>query len=91
MKQEDVNLAIRVVLDAFIQTQKYSVVKQMRRNFAKYLSYKRDHNELLLFLLRQLVSEYLQFNQNRRLQIEDTVSVPERELQEKVREYGLFN
>lgn len=85
------NLAIQVVLDAFIQTQKYSVVKQMRRNFAKYLTYKRDNNELLLFLLRQLVSEYLQFNQNRRLQIEDTVAIPERELQEKVRDYGFIN
>merc|ERR1719322_2229389 len=29
----------------------YSVVKAMRKNFAPYLSYKRDNNELLLFAL----------------------------------------
>jgi DNA replication licensing factor MCM2 len=42
------------MLESFIDTQKYSVMKTMKRNFARYLTFKRDNNELLLFILRQL-------------------------------------
>merc|ERR1712061_630810 len=52
--EDDVNMAIRVMLESFIDTQKFSVMKAMKRNFARYLSFKRDNNELLLFILRNL-------------------------------------
>lgn len=55
MNEDDVNIAMRTMLDAFIATQKFSVTRQMRRTFARYLSYRREHNDLLLFLLKQLV------------------------------------
>merc|ERR1711894_393241 len=55
--EDDVNMAIRTMLESFIDTQKFSVMKAMRRNFAKYLSFKRDNNELLLFILRQLTQD----------------------------------
>merc|ERR1712048_122710 len=48
--EDDVNMAMRVMLESFIDTQKYSVMKAMKKNFARYLSYKRDNNELLLFI-----------------------------------------
>lgn len=34
--EDDVNMAIRVMLESFIDTQKFSVMKTMRRNFARY-------------------------------------------------------
>merc|ERR1712079_512677 len=55
--EDDVNMAIRVMLESFIDTQKFSVMKAMRRNFSRYLSYKRDNNEILLFILRQLTQD----------------------------------
>ena len=54
VREDDVNMAIRVMLESFIDTQKFSVMKSMKRNFARYLTYKRDNNELLLFILRQI-------------------------------------
>merc|ERR1719210_1842345 len=57
VREDDVNMAIRVMLESFIDTQKFSVMKSMKRNFARYLTYKRDNNELLLFVLRQLAQE----------------------------------
>merc|ERR1712200_371520 len=57
VREDDVNMAIRVMLESFIDTQKYSVMKNMKRNFTKYLSYKKDNNELLLFILRGLAHE----------------------------------
>merc|ERR1711962_508777 len=55
--EDDVNMAMRVMLESFIDTQKYSVMKNMKRNFNRYLAYKRDNNELLLFILRGLANE----------------------------------
>merc|ERR1719367_1136943 len=48
VREDDVNMAIRVMLESFIDTQKFSVMKAMRRNFARYLTYKRVNIENLL-------------------------------------------
>merc|ERR1719220_2601319 len=63
--EDDVNMAIRVTLESFIDTQKFSVMKSMKRSFARYLTYKRDNNELLLFILRQITQETVAYNRTR--------------------------
>merc|ERR1712216_948546 len=63
VREDDVNMAIRVMLTSFIESQKYSVMKNMQHVFQKYIRYKRDNNELLLFVLTQLVKETLQYQQ----------------------------
>lgn len=57
--------------------------------FANYLAYKRDNNELLLFILKQLASDHLTFNRNRYGGDLDIVEVPEDEFVEKVRWVGV--
>ena len=52
--------------------------------FANYLAYKRDNNELLLFILKQLAGDHLTFNRNRYGGDVDVVEVPEQEFVEKV-------
>lgn len=37
VQESDMNLAIRIVLDSFVDTQKYSVMKSMRQVFLQYL------------------------------------------------------
>ncbi|XP_003376386.1 ATPase family protein [Trichinella spiralis] len=59
VSDDDVSVAIQILLEAFIQTQKFSVMKQMRRNFFRYLSFNRDRDALLLHLLKQCVNEQL--------------------------------
>ena len=71
--EDDVNMAMRVMLESFIDTQKYSVMKTMKKNFARYLSYKRDNNELLLFILRNLASETATYMRNRYLSKLNTI------------------
>ncbi|CAE7186886.1 unnamed protein product [Symbiodinium sp. KB8] len=51
----DVNMAIRTMLESFIQAQKFSVMRQLRRQFSKYLDYHRDFRQLLLHELNGLV------------------------------------
>ncbi|KAM0896189.1 hypothetical protein ACQ4PT_023342 [Festuca glaucescens] len=63
VSQEDVDMAIRVLLDSFISTQKFGVQKALQKNFRKYMTYKKDYNELLLLLLRTLVKDALHFEE----------------------------
>ena len=57
VNDEDVDVAIRVMLESFIGSQKYSVQRSLQRRFRKYMTYKKDFNELLLHTLRQLVRD----------------------------------
>ncbi|EFX76824.1 putative MCM2, Minichromosome maintenance complex component 2 [Daphnia pulex] len=88
---DDVNMAIRVMLESFIDTQKYSVMRTMRKTFARYLAYKRDNNELLFFLLRQLVHEQTVYLRNRFDSEPDTVEVLESDLVDRARQINILN
>jgi len=98
--EDDVNIGIRVVLESFIETQKFTVSRQMRKTFSKYLSYKRDNNELLMFLLKQLVKEQSFYLRNRFQHDVDkanNVEISEKDLLDKARQMnitsckGLYN
>nr|CAN78904.1 hypothetical protein VITISV_022714 [Vitis vinifera] len=91
--QEDVDMAIRVLLDSFISTQKFGVQKALQKSFKKYMTFKKDYNELLLYLLRGLVKDALHF--------EEIVSgsssglphidVKVEELQSKAQDYEIYD
>ncbi|CAI0381436.1 unnamed protein product [Linum tenue] len=61
--EEDVDMAIRVLLNSFISTQKYGVQRALQKSFRKYITYKMDYNRMLLNLLRELVSKALRFEE----------------------------
>merc|ERR1719357_1162343 len=89
--EDDVNMAIRVMLESFIDTQKFSVMRTMKKTFARYLSFKRDNNELLLFILKQLVAEQVSYQRNRYGVQNDTIEIPEKDLNEKARQINIHN
>uniref|UniRef100_A0A8C9TYW0 DNA replication licensing factor MCM2 n=1 Tax=Scleropages formosus TaxID=113540 RepID=A0A8C9TYW0_SCLFO len=89
--EDDVNMAIRVMLESFIDTQKFSVMRSMRKTFARYLAFRRDNNELLLFILKQLVAEQVTYQRNRYGAQQDTIEVPEKDLVDKARQINIHN
>jgi len=89
--EDDVNMAIRTTLESFIDTQKFSVMRSMRRNFARYLAFKRDNNELLLFLLKQLVGEHISFYRNRFGGEQEIVEIEEKEFADKARQLNIHS
>jgi len=91
VNEDDVNMAIRCLLESFIDTQKYSVMRNMRKNFSRYLSYKRDNNELLLFILRQLSHEQATYMRNRYGTEQEVLEVPEKDLTDKARQINIHN
>lgn len=55
------------------------------QTFARYLAFRRDNNELLLFILKQLVSEQVAYQRNRYGAQQDTIEIPEKDLVDKVK------
>ncbi|CAB3988376.1 DNA replication licensing factor MCM2, partial [Paramuricea clavata] len=82
--EDDVNMAIRVMLESFIDTQKYSVMRNMRKSFSQYLSFRRENNELLMFILKQLVRDQVTFHNNRYGSAPDVIEILEEEFLDRV-------
>lgn len=93
----DVNMAIRMMLESFVEAQKFSVMKKMRNTFQKYLSFQKDHSELLYFILRQLTLEQLAFirckesSSGHSSSGATTVEIMEKDLAERAKTINIFN
>jgi len=57
VEDSDADAAIRVMLDSFVQSQKYSAMRALRKEFSKYITTESQHHDLLLHLLQTLVAE----------------------------------
>ncbi|CAD6194709.1 unnamed protein product [Caenorhabditis auriculariae] len=89
---EDVNAAIRIMLDSFINTQKASVTRQMRKHFARHLSSNQTANELLLFVLKQLFREQLHYKSRNQNSGEiASISISEADFNEKAHQLRIEN
>ncbi|XP_024380390.1 DNA replication licensing factor MCM2 [Physcomitrium patens] len=89
--EDDVDMAIRVMLESFISTQKFGVQKALQKSFKKYITYKKDFNELLLHLLRGLVADAIRFEEmtsRTNVHLAEVV-VKTIDLETKAREYGI--
>ena len=71
----DLNLAIRVMLESFISTQKVAAVNRLRTKLAKFLTYKKDHNERLLHVLNGVLAEHIAYLQARSGIVPDVLEV----------------
>ena len=57
----------------------------LSQTFTRYLNYKKDNNELLLYILRQLIGDQAKYQRNRFGDLsEEFIQIKEKELTEKV-------
>merc|ERR1712241_654244 len=91
VRDDDVNMAMRVMLESFIDTQKFSVMKSMKRKFQRYLAFKRDNNELLLFVLKQMAQETATYMRNRYGTEQEVIEVTENDLLDRARAVNIQN
>ncbi|KAL6969175.1 DNA helicase [Sarracenia purpurea var. burkii] len=89
--QADVDMAIRVLLDSFISTQKFGVQKALQKSFKKYMTFKKDFNELILHLLRGIVKDALHFEEivSGSTSFLTHIDVKVEELQSKAQDYEI--
>jgi DNA replication licensing factor MCM2 len=110
VRADDIDLAISVAVESFVNAQKMSIKKTLQRvrvtsplrrahypfvrltpclctqqGFRKYLTQARDHEELLAFLLGQIVKDKARFFQLQRHRQPELVTVAIAELDERVR------
>lgn len=91
VQETDINLAIRMMLDSFVDTQKYSVMKSMRQTFQKYLSFQKNHTELLYYILRQLTLDTLAFQKAIRGNRITTIEISEKDLLDRAKQIDIHN
>ena len=65
VREDDIDLAIKVMLDSFSQAQKSSVRKTLQKCFRKYVVYGEEVNQLLMHQLQQLVLREEQYKKVR--------------------------
>ncbi|PBK74444.1 MCM-domain-containing protein [Armillaria solidipes] len=91
VRADDIDLAIEVAVNSFVSAQKMSIKKTLQRGFRKYLTQSRDHEELLAFLLGQLVKDKVRFLQSLRHQQPEVVTVKLTDLEERAKEHDIFD
>lgn len=89
--EADVSMAIRMMLESFIEAQKFSVMKKMRSTFQKYLAFQKDHSELLFFILRQLTLDQLAYIRCKDGPSATNVEIMERDLIERAKQLDISN
>lgn len=57
VRADDMDAAINMLLESFLQSQKSSVARPLRKKFEPYLTKRQDVNSLLLHVLQKSVSE----------------------------------
>lgn len=57
VRSDDIDNAIEMLLDSFLQSQKNSVSRQLAKKFEKYRHRQQDSNQLLLHTLRKVVQD----------------------------------
>ncbi|KAJ8919037.1 hypothetical protein NQ315_016943 [Exocentrus adspersus] len=91
VQEDDVNMAVRMMLESFVETQKYSVMKSMRQIFQRYLLFKKDHSELLFYILRQLAQDQLTFQRSTSEMEALTIEIDEKDLLDKAKQLDIHD
>lgn len=94
VRSDDIDLAIRVMLESFIQSQKYSVMSHLKKAFGKYISHRKEHGELLLFALQDLINEKLRFLSSLHVNSDSlprTVEIEQVQLEARARELNIYD
>ncbi|ORZ09507.1 MCM2/3/5 family-domain-containing protein [Absidia repens] len=91
VRSDDMDMAIRVALDSFISTQKYSMMKVLRQRFSKYIVQTHDVNELLLSLVNSITKVALRLYQVRHKTLPSLLEIEVADLETKASKLGIHN
>ncbi|THH19967.1 hypothetical protein EW146_g1327 [Bondarzewia mesenterica] len=91
VRADDIDVAISVAVESFVNAQKMSIKKTLQRGFRKYLTQSKDHEELLAFLLGGIVKDKARYHQLQRHEQPELVTVKVSELEERAKEHDIFD
>ncbi|EIW68302.1 hypothetical protein TREMEDRAFT_39804 [Tremella mesenterica DSM 1558] len=91
VRADDIDLAIQVTVGSFVNAQKMSIKKTLERGFRKYVHQATDHEELLSFLLGQIVKERVQLYRHQRGTNPETVSIKVSQLEQRAKDLEIYD
>ena len=97
VRDDDMDAAIKMMLESFIVAQKFSVRRSLRRSFAKFITSGEDRAHLLLHILQDMMRKeqmYQTIRLRQRNQPEDlleSLEVPLDELESRARERRIYD
>lgn len=97
VRDDDMDAAIKMMLESFIVAQKFSVRRSLRRSFAKYITSGEDRAYLLLHILQDMMRKEQMYQvirlrqKNEPEDLLDTLEVPIDELESRARERRVYD
>lgn len=91
VRADDIDLAIQVTVGSFVNAQKMSIKKTLERGFRKYVHVSSDSDELLAFVLGQLVKEKAQIYYHQRGENPRKVTIRVAQLEARAKELDLYD
>lgn len=91
VREDDIDMAIKVMLESFLQAQKVSVRRVLQRSFRKYITYGEETNQLLLHQLRSLVNDQEKYRAVRGLDNAGSIMVDMALFENKAKELNIFD
>lgn len=61
VRADDIDMAIKLMLDSFLQSQKSSISKNLKSKFSYYLTQNEDYQRLLLNILEKMIRDQVKY------------------------------
>ncbi|TIC30661.1 MCM-domain-containing protein [Wallemia mellicola] len=91
VRGDDIDLAIQVTVGSFVNAQKTSIKKTLERGLRKYVHQAKDSEELLAFILGQIVKERVRRHRAMHFDDPETVQIPINELENRANDVEVYD
>mmetsp|Transcript_3003 Transcript_3003/g.4568 ORF Transcript_3003/g.4568 Transcript_3003/m.4568 type:complete len:949 (+) Transcript_3003:31-2877(+) len=91
VRDDDVDFAIKVMLESFLQAQKVSVKNSLQRAFRKYITFGEENNQLIMHQLQGLIRDAEKYHQLRYKKSADIVKVYMDDLENRAKSLNIFD
>ena len=93
VRSDDIDFAIQIILESFLQSQKYSIANNLKKKFAHYLSNKNDYFQLLLSVLNKLSKEQFQYLKyfEKKMEVVNEIHISKDIFEKEASDLGIHN
>lgn len=93
VNKQDIDFGIKMMLESFLMSQKYSISKNMRKKFAHYLAMQEDTIQLLYNVLNKVIKEHIQYNKiiKKTSHIPELIEIKQDTFEREAKECGVYS
>lgn len=93
IREDDLNFAIKMMLESMLMSMKYSTAKALKKKFSKYLVETRDQTELLMHTLSRVIKEHMSYNKVllKMEEIPEIIEIKQDTFEREAKDIGIYN